>query len=314
MSPGSLSGHALRARSRPSSRLPNASAELARARRRGHPYDCRRRAHPRRDGAEHGARNNIERDARERRRTRRRATRSSPLRAPSEDRKSASASRRSTATTPSIGSNRRARNGKGSPPIPTPRCTRAWASASRPPARRATASATKIVRTSRGCNARLDGARASRPSSSAAQDDSPGLRVGLDFPRVGVARGDRWTRSRCGGRALHRRRGGVPRAGRGEEGGRRKGAPPAGGARRSAHRADAQARGGRRPDAASEAEKAARDLRAAIETPLNAAASRARLALIERLKAALAALAPKLHELREMDEWKRFANAAVRKR
>ena len=33
--------------------------------------------------------------------------------------------------------------------------------------------------------------------------------------------------------------------------------------------------------------------------------------LVERLKAALAALAPKLHELREMDEWKRFANAAV---
>jgi hypothetical protein len=34
-------------------------------------------------------------------------------------------------------------------------------------------------------------------------------------------------------------------------------------------------------------------------------------ALVERLKAALALLAPRLHELREMDEWKRFANAAV---
>src|SRR5207247_7075425 len=33
--------------------------------------------------------------------------------------------------------------------------------------------------------------------------------------------------------------------------------------------------------------------------------------LVERLKSALAVLAPKLHELREMDEWKRFANAAV---
>jgi hypothetical protein len=33
--------------------------------------------------------------------------------------------------------------------------------------------------------------------------------------------------------------------------------------------------------------------------------------LVERLKAALAVPRPKLHELREMDEWKRFANAAV---
>ena len=34
-------------------------------------------------------------------------------------------------------------------------------------------------------------------------------------------------------------------------------------------------------------------------------------ALAERLKAALAVVAPRLHDLREMDEWKRFANAAV---
>ena len=34
-------------------------------------------------------------------------------------------------------------------------------------------------------------------------------------------------------------------------------------------------------------------------------------ALVERLKAAQTALTPRLHELREMDEWKRFANAAV---
>ncbi len=59
-----------------------------------------------------------------------------------------------------------------------------------------------------------------------------------------------------------------------------------------------------------EADKAARDLRTAIETPLTIP-HHEREYLVERLKAALAALAPKLHELRELDEWKRFANAAV---
>ena len=59
-----------------------------------------------------------------------------------------------------------------------------------------------------------------------------------------------------------------------------------------------------------EADKAAKDLRTAIETPLTVP-HHEREYLVERLKAALAALAPKLHELREMDEWKRFANAAV---
>ncbi len=59
-----------------------------------------------------------------------------------------------------------------------------------------------------------------------------------------------------------------------------------------------------------EAEKAAKDLRAAIETPLNVPHNE-REYLVERLKSALGVLAPKLHELREMDEWKRFANAAV---
>ena len=34
-------------------------------------------------------------------------------------------------------------------------------------------------------------------------------------------------------------------------------------------------------------------------------------ALLERLKAAATAIAPRVHDLREMDEWKRFANAAV---
>jgi hypothetical protein len=59
-----------------------------------------------------------------------------------------------------------------------------------------------------------------------------------------------------------------------------------------------------------EADKAARDLRAAIDAPpLLPPAERD--ALVDRLKAALSTLAPKLHELREMDEWKRFANAAV---
>ena len=59
-----------------------------------------------------------------------------------------------------------------------------------------------------------------------------------------------------------------------------------------------------------EADKAARDLRSAIETPLTLP-HHEREYLVERLKAALAVLGPKLHELREMDEWKRFANAAV---
>jgi hypothetical protein len=59
-----------------------------------------------------------------------------------------------------------------------------------------------------------------------------------------------------------------------------------------------------------EADKAARDLRSALESP-PALPHVDREKLIERLKAALGALAPKLHELREMDEWKRFANAAV---
>jgi hypothetical protein len=59
-----------------------------------------------------------------------------------------------------------------------------------------------------------------------------------------------------------------------------------------------------------EAEKAARDLRGAIEAPLAVPAAE-RDALIERVKTALGVLGPRLHELREMDEWKRFANAAV---
>jgi hypothetical protein len=59
-----------------------------------------------------------------------------------------------------------------------------------------------------------------------------------------------------------------------------------------------------------EADKAARDLRAGLESP-PALPHVEREKLVDRLKTALAGLAPKLHELREMDEWKRFANAAV---
>jgi Domain of Unknown Function (DUF349) len=59
-----------------------------------------------------------------------------------------------------------------------------------------------------------------------------------------------------------------------------------------------------------EADRLARDLRSAMES-LPAVGEREQHALAERLKAASAGITPKLHELREMDEWKRFANAAV---
>jgi hypothetical protein len=61
-----------------------------------------------------------------------------------------------------------------------------------------------------------------------------------------------------------------------------------------------------------EADRIARDLRGAIEAPAPALETeRDRHALLERLKGALAAVTPRLQDLREMDEWKRFANAAV---
>jgi len=59
-----------------------------------------------------------------------------------------------------------------------------------------------------------------------------------------------------------------------------------------------------------EADRLAREVRAAIDAPPGFP-EREQHALAERLRAAQAAIAPKLHELREMDEWKRFANAAV---
>jgi hypothetical protein len=57
-----------------------------------------------------------------------------------------------------------------------------------------------------------------------------------------------------------------------------------------------------------EADRLVRDLRTALDTPPAVAEQHM---LVERVKAAQAAITPKLHELREMDEWKRFANAAV---
>ena len=59
-----------------------------------------------------------------------------------------------------------------------------------------------------------------------------------------------------------------------------------------------------------EADRLVREIRAAIEGPV-VLPEREHHAIGERLRAAQAAIGPKLHELREMDEWKRFANAAV---
>jgi hypothetical protein len=59
-----------------------------------------------------------------------------------------------------------------------------------------------------------------------------------------------------------------------------------------------------------EADRLTRDLRAAIDA-LPPVDDRERQALTERLKGALALVTPKLQDLRELDEWKRFANAAV---
>ena len=59
-----------------------------------------------------------------------------------------------------------------------------------------------------------------------------------------------------------------------------------------------------------EADRAVRDLKSAMDAP-PAVPAREQHAIVERIKAAMAVMAPKLHDLREMDEWKRFANAAV---
>ncbi len=59
-----------------------------------------------------------------------------------------------------------------------------------------------------------------------------------------------------------------------------------------------------------EADRIARELRAALDAPPQLP-EHEHQTFVERLKAALGVVGPKLHELREMDEWKRFANAAV---
>jgi hypothetical protein len=60
-----------------------------------------------------------------------------------------------------------------------------------------------------------------------------------------------------------------------------------------------------------EADRISRDLKTAVETPPRDLPRAEQQALIDRLREAHGAISPKLHELREMDEWKRFANAAV---
>ena len=59
-----------------------------------------------------------------------------------------------------------------------------------------------------------------------------------------------------------------------------------------------------------EADRLSRDLRSVIEAPPETERD-VQQALIERVRAAAAVVAPRVHDLREMDEWKRFANAAV---
>lgn len=59
-----------------------------------------------------------------------------------------------------------------------------------------------------------------------------------------------------------------------------------------------------------EADRIGRDLKTAIDAP-PPLPPREQQAIIEQLREAQAAIGPKLHELRELDEWKRFANAAV---
>jgi hypothetical protein len=59
-----------------------------------------------------------------------------------------------------------------------------------------------------------------------------------------------------------------------------------------------------------EADRIARDIRGAVDAPPELP-DREQRALIERLQSALTTIGPRLHELREMDEWKRFANAAI---
>ena len=72
----------------------------------------------------------------------------------------------------------------------------------------------------------------------------------------------------------------------------------------------AHARAGAEDLTLREADRIARELRTALEAQ-PALPDRDQHALVERLRGAQSTISPKLHELREMDEWKRFANAAV---
>ncbi len=58
-------------------------------------------------------------------------------------------------------------------------------------------------------------------------------------------------------------------------------------------------------------ERALRDARTAIDDALPLPTRQDRAAIDERLKAVLAALSPRVHELRDLDEWQRWANAGV---
>jgi hypothetical protein len=60
-----------------------------------------------------------------------------------------------------------------------------------------------------------------------------------------------------------------------------------------------------------EADRGLRNLRAAIDNPLPLPTREDEEQIAERLKALQTALAPRAHELRELDDWKRFANAAA---
>ena len=61
-----------------------------------------------------------------------------------------------------------------------------------------------------------------------------------------------------------------------------------------------------------EADRLARDLRSSLDTVATAVPDeRERHIVADRLRQAQTAVAPRVHDLREMDEWKRFANAAV---
>lgn len=63
--------------------------------------------------------------------------------------------------------------------------------------------------------------------------------------------------------------------------------------------------------ALKDAERAMREIRTALQDPGPLAGKREREALVEKLRQARAALYPRLQELREADEWKRWANTQV---